>query len=386
MKTVFFSTSKKLGILGGGQLGKMILPSAQAWDIHTKVLDADIDAPCKNYCNEFVLGNLQDFDTVYQFGQDCDVITIEIEKVNVDALKKLKSEGKVVHPNPNSLEIIQDKGLQKMFYKTNQIPTSDFIIFDNKMAVLNAIENKLIKIPFVQKTRKDGYDGRGVCVVNTEGDLVNLLDGPCLVEDKVEISIELAIIAARNEQGEIVVYDPVSMEFHDGANMLDLLLYPAPIDQSITEKAQQIAKDLITQFDICGLLAVEFLIDKQNNIWVNEVAPRAHNSGHQTIESSYTSQYQQHVRAILNLPLGSTKTMMPSAMVNILGAEGHTGNVYYDGITECLHEEGVFIHIYGKKITKPFRKMGHATIVNQNLNEAKNKALWVRQILQAKSL
>ena len=386
MRTVFFSTSKKLGILGGGQLGKMMLPIAQAWDIYTKVLDADIDAPCKNYCNEFVLGNLQDFDTVYQFGQDCDVITIEIEKVNVDALKKLKSEGKVVHPNPNSLEIIQDKGLQKMFYKTNQIPTSDFIIFDNKMAVLNAIENKLIKIPFVQKTRKDGYDGRGVCVVNTEGDLVNLLDGPCLVEDKVEISIELAIIAARNEQGEIVVYDPVSMEFHDGANMLDLLLYPAPIDQSITEKAQQIAKDLITQFDICGLLAVEFLIDKQNNIWVNEVAPRAHNSGHQTIESSYTSQYQQHVRAILNLPLGSTKTMMPSAMVNILGAEGHTGNVYYDGITECLHEEGVFIHIYGKKITKPFRKMGHATIVNQNLNEAKNKALWVRQILQAKSL
>ena len=386
MKTVFFSTSKKLGILGGGQLGKMMLPCAQAWDIYTKVLDSDIDVPCKNYCNEFVLGNLQDFDTVYQFGQDCDVITIEIEKVNVDALKKLKSEGKVVHPNPNSLEIIQDKGLQKMFYKTNQIPTSDFIIFDNKMAVLNAIENKLIKIPFVQKTRKDGYDGRGVCVVNTEGDLVNLLDGPCLVEDKVEISIELAIIAARNEQGEIVVYDPVSMEFHDGANMLDLLLYPAPIDQNITEKAQQIAKDLITQFDICGLLAVEFLIDKQNNIWVNEVAPRAHNSGHQTIESSYTSQYQQHVRAILNLPLGSTKTMMPSAMVNILGAEGHTGNVYYDGITECLHEEGVFIHIYGKKITKPFRKMGHATIVNQNLNEAKNKALWVRQILQAKSL
>jgi 5-(carboxyamino)imidazole ribonucleotide synthase len=297
----------------------------------------------------------------------------------------LKSEGKVVHPNPDSLEIIQDKGLQKMFYKTNQIPTTDFIIFENKLSILNAIENKLIKFPFVQKTRKDGYDGRGVCVVNTESDLANLLEGPCLVEDKVEISVELAVIAARNEQGEIVVYDPVSMEFHDGANMLDLLLYPAPIDRSIAEKAQQIAKQLITQFDICGLLAVEFLIDKQNNIWVNEVAPRAHNSGHQTIESSFTSQYQQHLRAILNLPLGSTEIIMPSAMVNILGAEGNTGNVYYEGIEECLQEEGVFIHIYGKKITKPFRKMGHATIINQNLNEAKNKALWVRQILQAKS-
>lgn len=381
----FFSTNKKLGILGGGQLGKMMLPCAQAWDIYTKILDDDKDAPCKSFCNEFVLGNLQDFDTVYQFGQGCDVITIEIEKVNVEALKKLKSEGKIVHPNPDSLEIIQDKGLQKMFYKTNNIPTADFIIFENKIAVLNAIENKLIKIPFVQKTRKDGYDGRGVCVVNAESDLVNLLEGPCLVEDKVEISIELAIIAARNEQGEIVVYEPVSMEFHDGANMLDLLLYPAPIEKNITEKAQQIAKELITQFDICGLLAVEFLIDKENNIFVNEVAPRAHNSGHQTIESSFTSQYQQHLRAILNLPLGSTKTIMPSAMVNILGADGHTGNVYYEGMTECLHEEGIFIHIYGKKITKPFRKMGHATIVNQNLNEAKNKALWVRQILQAKS-
>lgn len=385
MENSFFSTQKKLGILGGGQLGKMLLPCTQTWDIYTKILDADIEAPCKPFCNEFVQGDLQDFETVYQFGHDCDVITIEIEKVNVDALKKLKAEGKIVHPNPDSLEIIQDKGLQKMFYKSNNIPTSDFIIFENKNEVLKAIEDKKITLPFVQKTRKDGYDGRGVCVVNTEKDLVNLLDGPCLVEDKVEINIELAIIAARNEQGQVVVYEPVSMEFHEGANMLDLLLYPAPIDENITEKAQQIAKDLIAKFDICGLLAVEFLIDKQNNIFVNEVAPRAHNSGHQTIESSYTSQYQQHLRAILNLPLGSTKTIIPSAMVNVLGAVGHTGNVYYEGMTECLNEEGVFIHIYGKKITKPFRKMGHATIVNQNLNEAKNKALWVRQILQAKS-
>lgn len=385
MAQLFFSNTKKLGILGGGQLGRMLIPTLLQWDIHTKILDPDEYAPCRAYGNEFVQGDLQDFDTVYNFGKDCDVITIEIEKVNTDALLQLQAEGKIIHPNPNALSTIQDKGLQKIFYASHNFPTPDFHLFDSTEDLLRALHTGVITFPFVQKLRRDGYDGKGVCVVNDASDLENLLPGQCLVENKINIAKELAVIAARNEQGDVKTFEVVEMEFHAGANMLDLLLYPAPVSVSVKQQVQELAGQLIRDFDICGLLAVEFLMDVEGKIWINEVAPRPHNSGHQTIESAVTSQYEQHIRAILNLPLGDTQTLIPSAMVNIIGEPNTTGPVYYEGIETCMQAPGVHIHLYGKSITKPFRKMGHVTVVHQDLETAKNKAIWIRETLRASS-
>lgn len=381
----FFSTSSKLGILGGGQLGKMLLQCTRNWDIYTKVLDPDAEAPARLACNEFVKGSLKDFDTVYQFGKDCTVLTIEIEHVNTEALKKLQAEGVMVHPDPAALGQIQDKGLQKMFYRLNELPTSDFALYDDIDEIRDALAAGRIRYPFVQKTRTAGYDGKGVSIIRHADDLSKLMEMPSLVEDCVDVKTEIAVIACRNAAGEVVCYDPVSMDFHEEANLLDLLLYPAPISEALNEEAKGIARKLIEEFDLCGLLAVEFLIDQQDRLWINEVAPRPHNSGHQTIESSYTSQYEQHLRGILNLPLGSTRVKVPSAMVNLLGAEGHSGPVDYQGLNECLQIEGVHIHLYGKKITKPFRKMGHVTITNDVLDQAKTTAQWVKQNIQVLS-
>lgn len=386
MNKSFFSTQKKLGILGGGQLGKMLLQTTRTWDIYTKVLDPDIEAPARLSCNEFQVGSLMDYDTVFNFGKDCDVVTIEIEHVNVHALQALKKQGVTVHPDPNALEIINDKGLQKMFFKANDLPTSDFMFFENKDDVIKSLHQGDISLPFVQKIRKDGYDGRGVQIVNIAADTERLLNGSCLVEDKVDLKMEIAIIASRNIQGEVACYDVVAMDFVEGANMLDLLLYPVAIDATLVSKAKDIASELIQKLNICGLLAVEFFIDKKDTIYINEIAPRPHNSGHQTIESSETSQYEQHLRGILDLPLGSTNVTIPSVMVNLLGAEGYSGNVYYEHIEKCMATEGVHVHIYGKKQTRPFRKMGHVTVTNKSLDEAKKIAQWVKQTLIVKSL
>jgi 5-(carboxyamino)imidazole ribonucleotide synthase len=386
MNPTFFSTPLKLGILGGGQLGKMLLQCTRNWDVYTKVLDPDAEAPSRIACNEFVHGSLQDYDTVYQFGKDCTVLTIEIEHVNAAALKQLKAEGIIVHPDPEALCTIQDKGLQKMFFRLHELPTTDFALYDGIASIQHAIQNGLIRYPFVQKTRTAGYDGKGVSIIKSEADLHKLMEMPSLVEDCVDVKTEIAVIASRNAQGQVVCFDPVSMDFHEDANLLDLLLYPAPIDQTITDKAKHIAVQLIEKFNICGVLAVEFLINHQDEIYINEVAPRPHNSGHQTIESTVTSQYEQHIRGVLNLPLGSTAVKIPSAMVNLLGADRFTGDVNYVGIEQCLEQEGVYVHIYGKKKTKPFRKMGHVTVTNVSLEEAKNKAQWVKQTLQVQSL
>ena len=386
MNKSFFSTQKKLGILGGGQLGKMLLQTTRTWDIYTKVLDPDIEAPARLSCNEFQVGSLMDYDTVFNFGKDCDVVTIEIEHVNVHALQALKKQGVTVHPDPNALEIINDKGLQKMFFKANDLPTSDFMFFENKDDVIKSLNQGVISLPFVQKSRKDGYDGRGVQIVNIAADTERLLNGSCLVEDKVDLKMEIAIIASRNIQGEVACYDAVAMDFVEGANMLDLLLYPVAIDATLVSKAKDIASELIQKLNICGLLAVEFFIDKKDTIYINEIAPRPHNSGHQTIESSETSQYEQHLRGILDLPLGSTNVTIPSVMVNLLGAEGYSGNVYYEHIEKCMATEGVHVHIYGKKQTRPFRKMGNVTVTNKSLHEAKKIAQWVKQTLIVKSL
>ena len=384
MNNSFISSGKKLGILGGGQLGKMLLQCTNTWDISTKVLEPSTESPCKNLCNEFIQGSLHDFDSVYNFGKKCDVLTIEIEHVNVEALKKLSAEGVKVHPSPNALEIIQDKGLQKSFYQKNNFPTSDFVLCENKTEALVVAEKWNYQA--VQKSRKAGYDGKGVFVLNEKNDADNLMDLPCVMERKVKLKSEIAMIVARNENDEVRCYPAVEMDFHEGANMLDLLLFPAQIDESITKQAEQLSIKLIRAFDICGLLAVEFFIDENNQLLINEVAPRPHNSGHQTIESSITSQYEQHLRGILNLPLGSTQIKMPSAMVNLLGAKGFEGDVIYEGMEQCMQKDGVKIHIYGKKKTKPFRKMGHVTVLHHDIKEAKKTAEWVKQNIIVKSL
>ncbi|HNB81349.1 MAG TPA: 5-(carboxyamino)imidazole ribonucleotide synthase [Chitinophagaceae bacterium] len=378
----FFSGNAILGILGGGQLGKMLLQCTRTWDIHTRVLDPDPEAPARLACNEFIQGKLSDYDTVYQFGKKCDVLSIEIEHVNTEALLQLKKEGLVIHPDPQALITIQDKGLQKQFFEQHALPSPAFRLFLNKAEILQAIEDKNLNFPFVQKSRKDGYDGRGVQVIRNEADIPKLMDVPCLTEDLVDIQTEIAVIAARNTQGDVICYDPVSMEFVEEANMLDLLLYPAPLAPSLCKQAQELASALIEKLNICGLLAVEFLVDKNNTLWINEVAPRPHNSGHQTIESTVTSQYEQHLRGILGFPLGSVDVIRASAMVNLLGAPGHQGDVLYEGMEECLAADGVHVHIYGKRQTRPFRKMGHATVTAEQLEQAKNKALWVKQTLK----
>lgn len=381
----FFSGPGVLGILGGGQLGKMLLHAAQPWDIQTRVLDPDPEAPCKHLCHYFETGNLMDYDTVYRFGKACDVLTIEIEHVNTDALKQLKAEGITVHPDPDALAIIQDKGKQKIFFKHQGIPTSDFGLYQHAEHVKETVAQGLIRYPFVQKTRTAGYDGKGVSIIHNENDLSKLLDGPCIVEDYVPLQGELAVIVARNEQGEVVCYEPVWMDFHAEANLLDMLVFPAPVPQHIAAQAEQYARVLIEAFQLCGVLAVEFLLDPNGQLYINEVAPRPHNSGHQTIESAVTSQYQQHLRGILNLPLGSTQVTTPSVMINLLGAAEHTGPVVYIGLNPCLEQAGIHVHLYGKKITKPFRKMGHVTVTHADIEQAKQTAQWVKQTIRVES-
>jgi 5-(carboxyamino)imidazole ribonucleotide synthase len=384
MNNSYISSSKKLGILGGGQLGKMLLQCTNTWDVFTKVLEPSAESACKNLCNEFVQGSLQDYQTVYDFGKNCDVLTIEIEHVNVAALKKLNEEGVKVHPNPIALEIIQDKGLQKSFYQKNNFPTSEFVLCENKKEALIVAEKWNYQA--VQKSRKAGYDGKGVFVLSDKNDAENLMDVPSVMERKVKLKKEIAVIASRNENDEVKCFAAVEMDFHEGANMLDLLLFPAQLENEIAIEAERISIELIRKFNICGLLAVEFFVDENNQLLINEVAPRPHNSGHQTIESSITSQYEQHLRGILNLPLGSTEIKMPSAMVNLLGASGFEGDVFYEGMEKCMEKEGVKIHIYGKKKTKPFRKMGHVTVLHHDINQAKKTAEWVKQNIVVKSL
>ncbi len=382
---VMFSQQKKLGIVGGGQLGKMLLTKSNQWDVYTKVLDPNENASSRNSCTEFVQGSLTDFDTVYNFGKDCDYLTIEIENVNTDALQKLEDEGKIVHPKPSAVAMIKDKGLQKQFYAAHKFPTSPFELFADKADILKGLNSGKIKMPFVQKSRTDGYDGKGVHVVQSEKDLEDMMNVPSMVEEMVDIKEEISVIAARNSNGQVVSYPPTAMIVNHDANLLDVLLFPADLDTYLQDKAQKMAEELIEKMDICGLLAVEFFISKDDDLIINEVAPRPHNSGHQTIESCNTSQYEQHLRGVLNLPLGQTTVHLSSAMVNLLGAPNHTGDVVYQGLNEVLEKEGIHIHIYGKKQTKPYRKMGHITVTNNNLEQAKKIALWVKEQVQVKS-
>ncbi len=378
----FFSSTFKLGILGGGQLGKMLLYNTRKFDIYTTVLDASEEAPCKLACNEFHLGNLMDYDAVYNFGKQVDVLTFEIENVNTKALEALEKEGVKVYPTSKTLRIIQNKATQKLFYRDHNIPTADFSRFAYASEILDAVHNGGLTFPFVWKSAQFGYDGNGVKIIRTEADLKDLPNVECIAEDMVPFKKELAVIVARNPEGEVATYPVVEMEFHPEANQVEYVICPARIDEQVAKKATEVALKVSKAFNHIGLLAVEMFQTQDDAILVNEVAPRPHNSGHHTIESSYTSQFEQHLRAILNLPLGKTDSQVGGIMVNLVGAEGHTGNVVYQHIEDIMKLPGVTPHIYGKKQTRPFRKMGHVTIVNKDLNTARHIAEQVKNTIK----
>ena len=378
----YFSSEFKLGILGGGQLGKMLLYETRKFDIHTKVLDPSDEAPSRIACNEFFKGDLMNFDAVYALGKKVDVLTIEIENVNLDALEKLEDEGLKVFPPTRALRIIQNKAKQKLFYVDNNIPTADFQRFAYKSEIEDSVANGGLKFPFIWKATQFGYDGQGVKVVRKLEDLNGLPAGECITEEMINFKNELAVIVARSARGEVKTYPVVEMEFHPEANQVEYVICPARIDAKIAEKAQEIALQLSNKIKHVGLLAVEMFQTQDDRILVNEVAPRPHNSGHYSIEASYTNQFEQHIRAILDLPLGNTASKVAGIMVNLVGAEGHTGNVVYENIEEILSMDGVTPHIYGKKQTRPFRKMGHVTIVNNDIKEARRIAEQVKNTIK----
>ena len=378
----YFSSDFKLGILGGGQLGKMLLYETRKFDIHTKVLDPSDEAPSRIACNEFFKGDLMDFEAVYALGKKVDVLTIEIENVNLDALEKLEDEGLKVFPPTRALRIIQNKAKQKLFYVDNNIPTADFQRFAYKSEIEDSVANGGLKFPFIWKATQFGYDGQGVKVVRKLEDLNGLPAGECITEEMINFKNELAVIVARSASGEVKTYPVVEMEFHPEANQVEYVICPARIDAKIAEKAQEIALQLSNKIKHVGLLAVEMFQTQDDRILVNEVAPRPHNSGHYSIEASYTNQFEQHIRAILDLPLGNTASKVAGIMVNLVGAEGHTGNVVYENIEEILSMDGVTPHIYGKKQTRPFRKMGHVTIVNNDIKEARKIAEQVKNTIK----
>ncbi|MFZ4679602.1 MAG: 5-(carboxyamino)imidazole ribonucleotide synthase [Flavobacterium sp.] len=373
----YFSSEFKLGILGGGQLGKMLLAETRKFDIQTYVLDPSKEAPSQFGANHFFIGDLMDFDTVYDFGKKVDLLTIEIENVNLDALDKLEADGLKVFPSPKTLRLIQNKGNQKDFYVANNIPTSPHQRFKN----IQNLKSK-IQLPCVWKAARFGYDGNGVKILKQAADLELLPDVECLIEELVPFKNELAVIVARSASGEVKTYPVVEMEFHPEANQVEYVICPARIDEKVAQKATEIALKVSEAFNHVGLLAVEMFQTHDDEILVNEVAPRPHNSGHYSIEASYTSQFENHLRAILNLPLGNTESKVAGIMVNLVGAEGYSGNVIYENIEKIMAIDGVTPHIYGKRETRPFRKMGHVTIVNEDMNEARRIAEEVKNTIR----
>lgn len=378
----FFSSDFKLGILGGGQLGKMLLAETRKFDIQTYVLDPSTEAPSRIACDKFIEGDLMDFDTVYTFGKQVDLLTFEIELVNLEALEQLEKEGLKVYPSPKTLRLIQNKGTQKDFYFDKGIPTAVFQKFHQLEGLQLTIKNNSITLPFVWKCTQFGYDGNGVKIVRSLADTALLPDVECIAEQMVPFKNELAVIVCRNPSGEVVNYPVVEMEFHPEANQVEYVICPARIDEKIAQKAIRIALDVSEKFDHVGLLAVEMFQTHNDEILVNEVAPRPHNSGHYSIEASYTSQFENHLRAILDLPLGNTTSKVAGIMVNLVGAEGFSGDVVYENIEQILAIPGVTPHIYGKKQTRPFRKMGHVTIVNEGMTEARKIAGEVKNTIR----
>jgi len=374
----YFSSDFKLGILGGGQLGKMLLAETRKYDIQTYILDPSAAAPSQFGATQFVVGDLMDYATVYDFGKKVDVLTIEIENVNLDALDTLEAEGLAVYPSPKTLRLIQNKGTQKDYYVAHGIPTSPH----QRFASLTALQDSGLAFPYVWKCAQFGYDGNGVKIVRTAADLAQLPDVECIAEQMVPFKNELAVIVARSVSGEVKTYPVVEMEFHPEANQVEYVICPARIDTTVAEKATAVALKVSNAFNHIGLLAVEMFQTADDAILVNEVAPRPHNSGHYSIEASYTSQFENHLRAILNLPLGSTGSKVAGIMVNLVGAEGFSGPVVYENIEKIMAIDGVTPHIYGKRETRPFRKMGHVTIVNEDMTNARSIAEEVKNSIR----
>ena len=376
-----FKRNLKLGLIKGGQLGKMLLQAAPSFDVQSFVMDNDTDCPCRHLCHDFTQGDAMNFDDVYAFGKKLDVLTFEYEHIHVEALQRLKNEGLSIYPDPDIIELVQDKGRQKEFYRSHGIPTADFQIVPNRLALKACSEF----FPAVQKTCKAGYDGKGIFKLQDEGDIPNAFNEPSVLEKHINFDKEISIVIARNIEGVVAVYRPVEMVFHPEKNLVEFLRCPADISADIEKKATAIALRVLHQLNLVGVLAVEMFVTKESEVLVNEIAPRVHNSGHHTIEGSLTSQFEQHIRAVLGLQLGPTEMTLPSVMVNLLGDENYEGDAVYQGIEQALSLGGVYIHLYGKARTKPFRKMGHATIIDKDINKALDRAHRVKKLIKIRA-
>jgi 5-(carboxyamino)imidazole ribonucleotide synthase len=372
---------QKVGILGGGQLGRMLLQAAANYPVETFILENDPHCPAAHLCHHFVQGDIRDFDAVYRFGQGLDAITIEIENVNIDALEKLQSEGVRVYPKPSVLRIIQNKIRQKQFYTEHGIPTAPYVITENGAA----LQGHTDLLPAVHKIGEGGYDGRGVQVLHRAEDLHLGFDAPGVLEKLVNIKKEIALLVAVADDGKTVIYPPVEMVFNPDLNLLDYQLSPADIPTDALWKVEAIALALVRHLASPGIFAVELLIDDRNEVFVNETAPRVHNSGHHSIEAHYSSQFDMLWRVILGYPLGNTKAILSSVMVNLIGAEGHSGPAVYEGLDEVLRIDNAFVHLYGKLETRPGRKMGHVTLLSADKGDLVHKAHKIRQVLKVKS-
>jgi 5-(carboxyamino)imidazole ribonucleotide synthase len=370
-----------LGVLGGGQLGRMLLQEAINLDVRMAMLDPDSSAPCHAIAHQFETGSFNDYQRVLDFGANKDIITIEIEHVSVPALEKLEQQGVKVYPQAAVIKMVQDKGLQKEFYISHSLPTAEFTLANNAAEV----KQQAHRLPFVQKLRTGGYDGRGVQVIRTEADLEKAFDAPCVLESLIDFEQEIAVIAARNVHGEVKCFPAVGMDFNAEANLVEFLYAPASIPESVENAAQKLASSLIEKIGMVGVLAVEMFVTKDGQLLINEIAPRPHNSGHHTIEANVTSQYGQHLRAILGLPLGDTTLRKPAVMINLLGEKNHSGPVRYENMDAVLKMKDVHVHLYGKTTTKPFRKMGHVTVLADTLEEAVSKAKNIQELLRVKS-
>jgi 5-(carboxyamino)imidazole ribonucleotide synthase len=370
---------KKIGILGGGQLGRMLLQAAANYPVETFLMENDNEAPAAHLCHHFTKGNITDYDDVYRFGKNLDTITIEIENVNTTALEKLESEGVKIYPSVSALKIIQNKITQKEFYREHQIPTSEFIITEK----IDDIKSNASFLPAVHKLASGGYDGKGVQIINTIEDAEKGFDAPAVLEKKIRIKQEISIIVAVSNNQETTLYPPVDMVFDNDLNLLSYQISPADIPEKVLWKAEAIALNVVKKLNSPGIFAVEMFSDAEDNVFVNEIAPRVHNSGHHTIEGNYSSQFDMLWRIMLDYPLGNTEPILSSALVNLVGEEGHKGVVKYEGLDKVLAMDNVFVHIYGKKETKPGRKMGHVTILSNEKQELLHKANQIRHTLRA---
>ncbi|GEO08947.1 5-(carboxyamino)imidazole ribonucleotide synthase [Segetibacter aerophilus] len=371
----------KVGILGGGQLGRMLLQSALNYPVETFVMENDPNCPSAHLCHHFVTGNIQDFDAVYNFGKTLDAITIEIEAVNVGALEKLESEGVAVFPNSSAIKTIKNKILQKQFYKASQIPSPEFLVTNS----LSELRVQTSFLPAVHKIAEGGYDGRGVQILRTAADFEKGFDAPSVLEKMVTIKKEIALMVAMNAKGETAIYPPAEMFFDPVLNLLDFQVSPAQIPPNALWKAEAVALRVVKELKSPGIFAVEMFIDKNDEVWVNETAPRVHNSGHHTIEANYSSQFDMLWRVILNYPLGNTDPILPAAIVNVLGKENFSGKAIYKGLQDVLKLDNVFVHLYGKRETKPGRKMGHVTILSNERQELIHTALKIKKMLAVES-